>query len=247
LDRGDIDHQNRRLAQLLRGGSAATYGLANSGFAINDGTTDTPQLFEDIGTRYDVTRGWSAFCSIRPDNVSADTTVPFFKRRDQPYGAGNSGWSFTGGPGNTYQVRISDGASQITVQSTTVQNTAVMHFICATYDRVNLKLFVNGNLEATTASAIAVGNNTGEPIKYLGLGPPAAELFFDGEMTVGIMWSRALSGAEVALLNTDPYIMWRHEPDDGLFAELEIANPNIGDKNCPWSMLGHAMNTIMSG
>jgi hypothetical protein len=197
-----------------------------SGWGIDNGdgaTSDSPVQYDDIGTRYDVQFGWSAACHIRPDLQVSDTTVPFFKRGPQPYGATNAGWTFTGGAGNVYRVRISDGATQLVALGTTVQdpNATRLDMLTATYDRANLRLFVNGVLEATTAGTIAVGNPAGEDIKFNGFGPPPTESTFPSFIDMGCMWNRALTISEVRMLYSDPFIMWRLLDDDEGLADYQ--------------------------
>lgn len=221
LDEGDIDFQNKYRAQLTRGGAANVYGdIHITGLDIDDGTTDTSQEFGPIGTQYDVERGWSALVSIRPQFVQTDPLVPFFKRRDQPYGAANEGWSFSGDVGGLYRVEISDGVSEVSVNSSAAMGDDILTILCATYDRETLRLYRDGVLDGSVAATIAIGNNTPEPIKYLGLGPPPDSTFFDGDISVGAVWARPLAESEVTLLARDPFIMWRH-PEETLFAPAE--------------------------
>lgn len=224
-NKGDTDDINGMQARglWLNGGGNLQYQRWWGGYGIDNGdgvTSDSPLDFADTGTRYDIPNdaGWSAAIHIRPDLPVSDTTIPFFKRRAQPYGATEAGWSFTGGPGNTYQVRICNGVTQATVTSTTTMDPAGirMDLLVATYDQANLRLFVNGALEATTAATLRVGNVAGEFIKFDGLGTAAAgQPTFPGYIDMGMVWKRPLARSEVSQLYSDPFFAWRdlEEPE----------------------------------
>ena len=166
-------------------------------------------------TRYDVTRGWSAAVLVRPDVLITDATIPLFKRRDQPYGATEEGWHFSGAASNFWRVAICDGASEASATGTTAMALTRADLLVATYDRANLRLYVNGTLEKTTATTIAVAATSGLPIKFLGLGTSAAgSPSWPGLVSMGAVWKRALTEGEAGALYRDPFTMWRNELGD---------------------------------
>ena len=80
-----------------------------------------------------------------------------------------------------------------------------------TYDRANMRIFVNGILEGTLATTDAIVNVA----KPIGIG--------DIEFSPGsnrqtykvfalAMWDRVLTRSEVAELSADPFVMWRTGP-----------------------------------
>lgn len=149
---------------------------------------------------YESPFGWSLAILWHPQTVqSADQ--PIVARRASPYGATNAGWSLHCAAGNTYQARVSDGATQASVTSTTTQSTTRVDLIIATYDRINLRMFVNGALEATTAATIAVGN-VNRSIRVYGTGGA------DGTTGMLASWNRALTTSEIGSLYANPFAIW---------------------------------------
>lgn len=158
---------------------------------------------------YETTFGWSMAILWHPQTVqSADQVI--VNRRVSPFGAANGGWSLHCQAGNTYQVRISDGVSQASATSITTQNTQRPDLIIATYDQANLRIFVNGSLEATTAATLVI-SNVNRSIRVWGTGGA------DGTCGMVAMWTRALARSEVSALYADPFLVWRddyvNEPD----------------------------------
>ena len=189
-----------------------TSGNESGGRGIDNGDgsfTAAPEWLIPAGdTRYDITRGWSAAVLVRPDILSTDVNIPLFKRRDQPYGATDPGWHFSAGAGNTWRVEICDGAAEASCVGTTTQNTVRGDMLVATYDRTTLRLYVNGALEASTATGIAVGNSAAA-IKILGLGTAGAgQPNYSGMVSLGLVWKRQISNAEIGALYARPWDMW---------------------------------------
>jgi hypothetical protein len=155
---------------------------------------------------YETVFGFTVAILWRPRAVTA-ADDPIVVRRVSPFGVANAGWSLHTIAGNVYQFRISDGAVQASVASTTTQNTERVDLLVATYDRSNLRFFVNGVLEATTAATLTVGN-VNRSIRIYGASSA------DGTAGMMAMWNRALARSEVSQLYSDPFFIWRPNEDD---------------------------------
>lgn len=190
------------------------------GFDNGDGTTSlNPQGWADTDGRYDITRGATWAVIVRPDLVSANTNLPIFKRRAQPYGAAQSGWHFSGDAGNLWRFEMSDGVTERSRTSSTVQGAPnrsdllVARYFDLFTGNGRLQLHVNGIMESSTQFAFqSVGNPAGEPIKILGY--DALNGTFPGFIPFAAVWNRPLSDGEMAQVFSDPFVMWRWLRDD---------------------------------
>ena len=183
---------------------------AGPGVDNGDGVTSDSSFQWDItpiSTKYDISAfGMTAAVAIRPDVLATSTTIPFFKRRAQPYGATQPGWCFTAAASNKYQVRICDGTTEAAVTSTTTMSTTRIDLVAFKYDGGTLRLFVNGVQEAATSATFQVGNPATEDIKVLGLGP--ANETFSGFVDFAAVWNRPFSGQDMRTM-VDRFAMWR--------------------------------------
>lgn len=222
---GDIDEVTGARSRIFTTGGFTPNGVnwqrwtCGRGFDNGDGaTSNNPQGWDgNAGAYYDVPTdsGFTAACLIRPDVQNVDPTIPFFKRRSQPYGAAQPGWDMHGMAGGLYQVAYSDGgANNRQRQSTTVQD-ATGHRVDLVIMRIlneapntRMQLYVNGVREANTTFAFtAMGNPAGEDIKILGYGP--LNELFSGWVPFAAMWGRPLADGELNRLYSDPFVMWR--------------------------------------
>jgi hypothetical protein len=202
------------------------------GFDNGDGVvSQNPQGWDGAaGALFQVQNGFTASVIIRPDAQSTNGQLPFFKRRSQPYGAAQPGWCFTGAAGNFWRFNYSDGVTQRTVVSTTVQDPAGLRadMITVTLNdaRTLLTIYVNGQAEAATAfAATSIGNPAGEDIKILGYGP--LNEIYPGFIPFAAAWSNVLSDRSIKELYMDPWIMWRHLLDSDPIREFPpfVAKP----------------------
>jgi Concanavalin A-like lectin/glucanases superfamily len=83
-----------------------------------------------------------------------------------------------------------------TVNSTTAIVAGTWYHFAATYDGATMRMYVNGALEASTASALSIPNTT-YPIR-LGSLHPAPTTLFPGRLDEIAIYNVALSGAQVA-------------------------------------------------
>lgn len=196
-------------------------GLGTGGRGIDNGDgsfNSVPEWVTGVAgdTRYDITFGFTACCLIRPDVLTTDGTLPFFKHMNQPYNGTTPGWCFTGAAGNLYRFQMSDGVNQRNVNSTTVQDIQRGHFVLATLlptaTGITVQMYVNGVLEGTQTSAVifGMGNPANTPVKFLGLGTAAAgQPAFSGLVSMGAVWNRVLTPSEITRMAGDPFILWR--------------------------------------
>src|SRR3954468_4529079 len=87
-------------------------GSRIGGQALDNGDgsfVSAPEFLCPAGdTRFDILDGFSAAVLVRPDVLSTDGTLPFFKHQNQPYGAAQPGWAFTAAAGNVWRFNCAD-------------------------------------------------------------------------------------------------------------------------------------------
>jgi concanavalin A-like lectin/glucanase superfamily protein len=198
-------------------------GLDNGDGSFNSVPEYLPSGAAD--TRYDITYGFTASVLVRPDLLSTDGTLPFFKHMNQPYNATTPGWCFTGAAGNVWRFQMSngDGVNQRNVNSVTTQdaNLERADLLTATLlptagGGITVRMYVNGQFEAqqTSAAINGMGNPANTPIKFLGLGTAAAgQPAYSGFVSFGAVWERVLADSEILALARDPFVLWRPNRD----------------------------------
>lgn len=193
-------------------------GIDNGDGSFNSVPEWTTKITGD--TRYDINFGFSVACLIRPDVLTTDGSIPFFKHRNQPYSGTEPGWMLTAGAGNTYKFEWSDGVSETNIVSTTTQDIVRGHMLVVTCapnaakTTLAVNLYVNGVLEASVGASVLIGNPANTPLKFIGLGTVAAgQPAFSGQVSMGAAWNRVLNASEITRMAGDPFIMWR-QPDD---------------------------------
>jgi hypothetical protein len=168
-----------------------------------------------------VTR-FSATVLVRPNVLTAVTTVPVYKRRGSPYGVGNAGWHFSGGAGNEWRAAISDGATEIACTTAGAGGgggggaramlVGRTDLLTMTYDGATLRLYMQGELKGSAAGAINIPALTTQSLNFLGVGGAGAT--FDGSVGMGMLHSRVLTLGEISMLANDPFTAWRQLPED---------------------------------
>lgn len=156
------------------------------------------------GGRADTSLGISAAILMRPRTTSAGG-APFFSRATA-FGAGTESWIIGAEAGSLYYWQIANAAgTENFVDSTTAQSATRTDLIVGTYDGANIRIYVNGKLEGTTASTLVVAN----PTAGIAFGPftTGGELIADYYM--GATWNRALKAQEISMLQARPYSMWQ--------------------------------------
>jgi hypothetical protein len=194
---------------VLQGSRGSTHVIIDAGRALAAGTSDDNINWNAPLSRYNLLFGFSAAALIRPDSATAPASdLAIFSKRNSSATA-SSGWQIGIENGtNTFDVEISDGASEAGANSLVAVETTKSRLIVVTYDRSNLRIYVDGILRATTATSVAVGNNS-EPIRLFGFA--GSTNVFDGSASVAALWNRPLSQGEISKLWSDPYIMWKTE------------------------------------
>lgn len=166
------------------------------------------------GERWYTNYGVSGAILYMP-NVDQSSTETLIHFRPSPYNNTNPGWSINIVTGSFYQAEVCDGAVEASAVSTTAESSAArrVDLIVFTYDRSNLRIFLNGKLEATTAATLTVGNPTNQDIKIFGTGASGGTIA-NGSVWMAAAWRRALSRGDINRLYSDPLAMWRDQPDD---------------------------------
>ena len=130
----------------------------------------------------------------------------------------------SGGPSSTNWggcVTTNGGASFNVASFPALDSTgATLEFVVCTFDGTNVKGYLNGKLQATTAGSGALWNPSGvhftigNMFGYAGnqtwAGSPS------GYFAAGYLWRRALSASEVEWLYTEPWDMIKRQPASGL-------------------------------
>lgn len=98
---------------------------------------------------------------------------------------------------NKLQFILSFGSAQVKLNSNTGLNTNTWYHIAATYDGAAMKIYINGNLDASTA---ATGNFTANGILYLARNYDNSRTL-NGFLDEFRVWKRALTPAEILANN----------------------------------------------
>lgn len=196
-------------------------GLRIGGRGLDNGDgsfTSAPEFTIPAGdTRFDITVNMSAAVLVRPDVLSTDATIPIFKRRNQPYGATEAGWHFSAKASNQWRFAFSDGVTERSVGSTTTtQNVFRGDLLLVTVTPTQLNFYTNGALDGSPSyAATAIGNPSGTPIKFLGLGTAGAgQPNYSGLVSLGYVWDRVLTQGEINRLYADPFSHYRNPAED---------------------------------
>lgn len=81
-------------------------------------------------------------------------------------------------------------------------STGAWHFIVGTYDGTNLRLYTDGALDATTATAVAMANTGATPQIGQGQDGTATPQWFYGGVSEVSVWGAALTAAQILALYT---------------------------------------------
>jgi hypothetical protein len=180
------------------------------------GTAGTRLNWPDTGNRFDISNSrMSIAIVVRPGEVPGVGVSSFIYSKAASFV--DNGWIFftalQGGNHKWYWHAAGAGGGPAAI-STTIPSVGRTDVIVGTYDQVNLKIYVNGALEAVTANVAAVVNNNAD-VSISQTGDITTHIRCDVGMCA--MWDRVLSDAEIARINSDPYSMWRPAHKDFMF------------------------------
>lgn len=143
---------------------------------------------------------------------------------------------------NKLQFILSFGSSQVKLNSNSTFNTNTWYHLAATYDGTSMKMYINGNLDASVATT---GNFTANGILYLGRNYDNSRTL-NGNLDEFRVWKRALTAQEiidnkcnVAPTSTALEANWKMDEGSGNGALDATANThfatltNMSDSN--WS------------
>ncbi|WP_347219831.1 endo-beta-N-acetylglucosaminidase H [Chryseobacterium sp.] len=193
-----------KVQAVCNGGTASTYsgeGTFNSGFApvtspgprslsFNGSTNYLNAGQFNLSGNAVTIEGWvkvNAFKTIFP-NISSVLGIEVGDNNSAMlrFGDGNLA-------NNKLQFILSFGSSQMKINTNTAFNTNTWYHVAATYDGAAMKLYVNGNLDA---SAPATGNFTANGILYLARNYDNNRAL-NGSLDEFRVWKRALTAQEI--------------------------------------------------
>lgn len=197
---------------VLNGGAVRAAGKTGNGILFNGAGSYVSSSSTDVGKRYslvDTATDYSVSAWIKPASiggwqtlVSADggNVSGFFLQMGDAGSLGGNKFAFS--------VTDSDSTSSATTRavSTTVTQTNVWYHLVGVHDRTNgqLKLYVNGNLEATvpiSSGWVAQGN------VIVGAGKWGSRAdYFNGTIDEVRIYGKALNAAEVSNLINPHYV-----------------------------------------
>lgn len=125
--------------------------------------------------------------------------------------------------------------------STTTWSNGTKYNLIGTYDGANIKIYINGALEGTTALTGNVANDgyttrIGNGInEALDVDAVTSQFTNEGIYTVCI-WQRVISSSEIAAIQADPYVMF-HETG-GRRMLIQSMLPSIESMICLLGVLG---------
>ena len=208
---GNAYDESGNSKNLTKNGSATLandrFGNSNSAY-IFDGTDDYFEFPQDASlnpTRF----SFSAWVNASDNSTNWGTVL---KSRNS-----YSGYNLYKSNQNTWQVWIGDGSSWTVIGSENVEINQWVHLV-GTYDGSELKLYKNGNLNASDNSSFVV--NAWKPLR-IGAGKTNQETagyYFNGVIDEVRIYNKALSAAEIRDLYTSSF-----NPVESLYDNLSIS------------------------
>lgn len=183
-----------------RGGTGTIWAPGKFGYATKLNGSDD---YWDLGTKATLNTPYiTVVVWLKPDDATPATNIDIVHRENASAGtflirlgtAGNFSSQFRpeGDEGNPVQIATAEGLATLEWQQ-----------IVATYDGANFNLFVNGQLKATAAQAgtIDVDSFTSYAIGR----HPSPTNYFAGLINHILIFNRALTLSEIALLYREPF------------------------------------------
>lgn len=182
-------------------GSGAIAGTAN-GTMTRGAVGLLSPADADAAIDLDGSTGYVTFGDVYDFPALAPFSVAFLMRPDATSGRlvskeGTDGWRIFFF-GNTVLFDRHTGAGSDAASAASVSTTGTTAFVVATYDGAQLLVYLNGVAGTPVASTRSLGGNA-NPLT-IGRQANSSASYFDGRIDEVRIWSRALSGSEVAAL-----------------------------------------------
>jgi hypothetical protein len=160
-----------------------TFNSGNGGNIVFDGVNDYAAIPNFIGNL--TTFSVSHFIYL---NATQNTRTIFSN-----YGTGNNGWvtGIRDDQNNIFKFYL---GNTVHLYSNTVLSNLTWYHIAITYDNGSPKIYINGNLDASSSSTLTTAASYyGNDVGRLGVGSQ----YFNGRISNLLIYSRALSTTEV--------------------------------------------------
>ena len=176
--------------------------------ASGGGSVDYIGWTEPDSTVWDITNGFTLYVYARALGNFQDTG--FFGKKLNVYHENPGYWLGRGLYQNRWMFEMADGSTEkhcfggpIEVPPTSWAS------VVGTWDGSTMRLYVNGALVKTEAYApTPAACNNAEPMRLF-YAEQASGAAYDGDCAAAGFWNRPLTHQEIALLNSDPYAIWR--------------------------------------
>jgi hypothetical protein len=171
---------NARNGTLING---PTFNTGSLGSIVFDGANDYAAIPNFIGNL--TTFSVSHFIYL---NATQNTRTIFSN-----YGTGNNGWvtGIRDDQNNVFKFYL---GNTVHLYSNTVLSNLIWYSIVITYNNGNPKIYINGNLDASSSSTLTTASSYyGNDVGRLGVGSQ----YFNGRISNLLVYNRALSASEV--------------------------------------------------
>lgn len=178
-------------------GGTPTYGISEQGrryAGTNDG---------DISTiaRYGLLN-YTWMIRFNADAIPGSANNRQLIRQEVAGDSWGFSWSHTNATFRQAAFHQSSGAVYTAAKLTSSLSALTWYTIVGTYDGTNLKCWLNGRVEATTAS-----NAPSTTARKLVLNRQSPAVCEPGYLSFAYVWSRALSAGDIQWLTAEPYIL----------------------------------------
>ena len=181
------------------------------------------------------TGGMSLACTFQFRNALPNSNRRILTKRFGTAGYFHCGaLSFNQTNGNKFEFSYSDGVGNVqSIFSGLVPSVGVTYNLVGKHTGNNAtkraELWVNGKLEAVNAAPLTYPAYKKDPPILFFTDTGSGDLTIDGEASMGGLWARPLTTAEVQALNVNPYLLWGPPTSP---QGLPFAGPSGGVPGC---------------